>query len=59
MVKPETTLTFYDEVNEIGGNKIPVKDGDTKVFFNLGKSFNMKNRIVEFAYGDLDRLNSF
>ena len=28
MVKQETILTFYGGVNEIGGNKILLKDGD-------------------------------
>jgi ribonuclease J len=42
VVKQEATLTFYGGVNEIGGNKILVKDGDTKVFFDFGMSFAMK-----------------
>jgi ribonuclease J len=42
VVKPETTLTFYGGVNEIGGNKILVKDRDSKVFFDFGMSFAMK-----------------
>jgi predicted metal-dependent RNase len=42
MVKQETTLTFYGGVNEIGGNKILLKDGDTRVFFDFGMSSNMK-----------------
>ena len=42
MVKHETTLTFYGGVNEIGGNKILLKDGDAKVFFDFGMSFGMK-----------------
>jgi len=42
MVKRETTLTFYGGVNEIGGNKILLKDGDTSVFFDFGMSFAMK-----------------
>jgi ribonuclease J len=42
MVKRETTLAFYGGVNEIGGNKILLKDGDTKVFFDFGMSFRMK-----------------
>ncbi len=44
MVKPETTLTFYGGVNEIGGNKILIKDRDTKVFFDFGMSFAMKKQ---------------
>jgi hypothetical protein len=42
MVKKETTLTFYGGVNEIGGNKILLKDGDTKIFFDFGMSFSMR-----------------
>ncbi|MGA2768020.1 MAG: hypothetical protein ABSF24_06855 [Candidatus Bathyarchaeia archaeon] len=41
MVKQETTLTFYGGVNEIGGNKILLKDGDTKTF-DFGMSFSMR-----------------
>lgn len=44
MVKRETTLTFYGGVNEIGGNKILLKDGDTKVFFDFGMSFALKRQ---------------
>jgi ribonuclease J len=42
MVKCETTLTFYGGVDEIGGNKILLKDGDTSVFLDFGMSFGMK-----------------
>ncbi len=34
-----TTLTFYGGINEIGGNKILLEDGDTRVFFDFGLSF--------------------
>jgi len=34
-----TTLTFYGGVNEIGGNKILLEDGDTRVFLDFGMSF--------------------
>jgi len=34
-----TTLTFHGGVNEIGGNKILLEDGDTRVFFDFGMSF--------------------
>ena len=44
MVKNTTSLTFYGGVNEIGGNKILLKDGDTKVFFDFGMSFTMKKQ---------------
>jgi len=42
MVQLDTRLTFYGGVNEIGGNKILLKDGDTKIFFDFGMSFGMK-----------------
>lgn len=32
-------LTFYGGVNEIGGNKILLEDGDTHIFLDFGKSF--------------------
>jgi ribonuclease J len=35
------TLTFYGGVNEIGGNKILLKDGKAKVFLDFGQSFTM------------------
>jgi ribonuclease J len=44
MVKSGVTLTFYGGVNEIGGNKILLQDGDTKVFFDFGMSFNLKKQ---------------
>jgi len=44
MVKNQTTLTFYGGVNEIGGNKILLKDHDTKVFFDFGMSFSAKKQ---------------
>ena len=44
MVKNQTTLTFYGGVNEIGGNKILLQDGDTRVFFDFGMSFAAKKQ---------------
>ena len=44
MVKQKTTLTFYGGVNEIGGNKILLQDGDAKVFFDFGMSFALKKQ---------------
>jgi ribonuclease J len=31
-------------VSEIGGNKILLRDGDTRVFFDFGMSFSMKRQ---------------
>ncbi len=35
------SLTFYGGVNEIGGNKVLLEDGDTRVFFDFGQSFTL------------------
>jgi ribonuclease J len=32
-------LRFYGGVNEIGGNKILLEDGKTRIFLDFGKSF--------------------
>lgn len=34
-----TKLTLHGGVNEIGGNKILLEDGDTRIFFDFGMSF--------------------
>lgn len=34
-----TTITCYGGVNEIGGNKILVEDGERRLLFDFGKSF--------------------
>ena len=44
MVKDETSLTFYGGVDEIGGNKILLRDGDTSVFLDFGMSYAMKKK---------------
>jgi ribonuclease J len=44
MVKRETTLAFFGGVDEIGGNKILLKDSDTKVLLDFGMSFAMKKQ---------------
>ena len=44
MVKDETTITFYGGVNEVGGNKILLKDRDARVFFDFGMSFSMRRQ---------------
>lgn len=35
-------LIFYGGVNEIGGNKIFLQDGDTRIFLDFGKSFSRR-----------------
>jgi Predicted hydrolase of the metallo-beta-lactamase superfamily len=44
MVKDETTITFYGGVNEVGGNKILIRDRDTAVFFDFGMSFTLRKQ---------------
>jgi ribonuclease J len=44
MVKNETTITFYGGVNEVGGNKILLKDRDTAVFLDFGMSFTLRKQ---------------
>ena len=34
------SLSFYGGINEIGGNKILLEDGDTRVWLDFGQSFN-------------------
>lgn len=41
-------LTFYGGVNEIGGNKILLEAGSTKVFLDFGMSFSAENKFFEF-----------
>jgi ribonuclease J len=47
MVKDETSLTFYGGVNEIGGNKILLQDGDTRIFLDFGLSFGRRSKYYE------------
>ena len=35
------SLTFYGGVNEIGGNKVLLEDGDVRVFLDFGQSFTL------------------
>jgi len=44
VVKRTTTLTFYGGVGEVGGNKILLQDGDTRIFLDFGMSIAMKKR---------------
>jgi len=39
-----TTLTFYGGVNEVGGNKVLLKDRDTRIFLDFGLSFAMRSQ---------------
>ena len=42
-----TSLTFYGGVKEIGGNKILLKDRDTKIFLDFGMSFGARAKYFE------------
>ncbi len=45
------SLTFYGGINEIGGNKILVEDGKTRVFLDFGQSFSLLDEyFVPAAY---------
>lgn len=43
-------LTFYGGVNEIGGNKILLQDGDSKVFLDFGKNFEKERLFYDEPY---------
>ena len=40
----ETNITFYGGVSEVGGNKILLEDGDTRILFDFGASFSLRNQ---------------
>lgn len=40
-------LTFYGGVGEIGGNKVLLEDGDTRLFFDFGMSFGKRYQYFE------------
>lgn len=42
-----TQLTLYGGVNEIGGNKILLDDGETRVFLDFGKSFAIEKKFFD------------
>jgi ribonuclease J len=41
------TITCNDGVNTIGGNKILLEDGDTRLFFDFGTSFGTRYEFFE------------
>jgi len=44
VVKAETSLTFYGGVGEVGGNKILLRDRDTRIFLDFGMSFSLRSK---------------
>lgn len=40
-------ITFYGGVNEVGGNKILLQDGDTRIFLDFGKGFARRAKYFE------------
>ena len=40
-------ITFYGGVNEVGGNKILLDDGGTRIFLDFGKGFSRRARFFE------------
>ncbi|MHB8567085.1 MAG: MBL fold metallo-hydrolase [Nitrososphaerales archaeon] len=49
MPSVKTLLTFYGGVDEIGGNKILVDDGQTRIFLDFGKSYTKRGRFYEWT----------
>jgi len=43
-------IVFYGGVNEVGGNKVLIIDGDTKVFFDFGASFSLRDRFYSAPF---------
>lgn len=50
MGKLRTKLSFYGGVNEVGGNKILVEDGDTRLFFDFGASFTLREKFYSTPF---------
>ncbi|MFQ5826754.1 MAG: MBL fold metallo-hydrolase, partial [Dehalococcoidia bacterium] len=44
------SLTFYGGVGEIGGNKILLEDGETRLFLDFGKNFEKERRFFDEPY---------
>ncbi|MEM2812113.1 MAG: MBL fold metallo-hydrolase, partial [Candidatus Bathyarchaeia archaeon] len=43
-------ISFYGGVSEIGGNKIFIEDGDTRVFFDFGASFALRDKFYSTPF---------
>jgi ribonuclease J len=44
----KTTLTFYGGVDEVGGNKILLDDGTTRIFLDFGKSYTKRSQFFDW-----------
>ena len=44
----KTTITPYGGVDEIGGNKILVDDGSTRIFLDFGKSYSRRGKFYDW-----------
>ena len=42
-----TSLTFYGGVNEIGGNKFLLEDGESRIFLDFGRNFAREKRYFD------------
>jgi len=45
-----TSLTFYGGVNEIGGNKVLLKDRDTQILLDFGMSFSLRGQYYSIPF---------
>ena len=49
-MQSKTILTFYGGVNEIGGNKVLLKDKDTKIFLDFGMPFALRGQFYSAPF---------
>ncbi|MCX8170444.1 MAG: MBL fold metallo-hydrolase [Candidatus Bathyarchaeota archaeon] len=45
-----TKITFYGGVNEVGGNKILITDGDTRILLDFGASFTLRDKFYSTPF---------
>ncbi|MEM1585844.1 MAG: MBL fold metallo-hydrolase [Candidatus Bathyarchaeia archaeon] len=43
-------ISFYGGVNEVGGNKILVDDNDSRIFFDFGASFTLRDKFYSTPF---------
>jgi ribonuclease J len=51
------TLSFFGGQNEIGGNKILLDDGDTRLFLDFGQSFGFEGRYFDYPFLTAGEIN--